>query len=130
MQRAADLVEPQVVDAHHAPPVDVDDLAVEQVLAQQDLVGALLEHPDVDGPGVEHDAVLVERLDRRPGQEDAAARGQDDQTGDRRIAIADGHDEVVHLADGFALPIAHGSPHDPAQVVHLPPRSDGVRPSG
>jgi hypothetical protein len=130
VERAADLVEPQVVDAHYAPTVDVDDLAVEQILAQQDLVGALLEHPDVDGPGVEHDAVLVERLDSRPGQEDPAARGLDDQTRDRRIAIADGHDEVVHLADGFALPIAHGSPHDPAQVVHLPPRSDGVRLSG
>ena len=105
VQATLDVVEPKVVDADHLAPVDVHDLAVEQVLAQQDLIGPLLEDPDVDRPGVQHDAGLVERPDRRPGQEDAPACGIDDQTGDRRVAVTDGDDEVVHLADGLALPI-------------------------
>ena len=48
VERALDLVEPEVVDANDLATVDVDDLAVHQVLLEADLVGPLRELADVD----------------------------------------------------------------------------------
>ncbi len=126
VQSPIDVVEPQVIDPDHLPPVDVHDLAVEQVLAQQDLVRALLEDADVDLSRVEHDAGLIERPDRRPGQEDAPACGVDDEAGDRRVAVTQSDDQIIHLADGLPLPIPDGPSHDTTQVVHLHLEADGL----
>ena len=123
VERALDLVEPQVVDAHHAcarrcprSGGPAGPCAAGSRWGAAGTVRCRSSGCAARAPG------LVQRLDRRPGQEDAPPRGRDDQAGDRRVAVADGDDEVVHLADGLALPVAHGAPDDPAQVQHLPPR--------
>jgi hypothetical protein len=55
-----DLVEAQVVDADHLAAVDVDDLAIHQVLLEADLVGPLLELGDVDRGRAERCAAGVQ----------------------------------------------------------------------
>ncbi len=118
VELAVDVVEAEVVDADHLAAIDVDDLLVEQVGAEEDLVRTLLEARDVDGPAGEAGARGVEPGDLRPGQEDAASVGRDDQAGHRRIAVADGDDQVVHLAERLAVGIEHGSADGLAQVEH------------
>ena len=54
----------------------------------------------------------------RPGQEDAPPVGRDDQAGHGRIAVADGDDEVVDLAQRVAVGVEHGSADGLAQVEH------------
>ena len=123
VQLALDLVEPEVVDPHDTPPVDVDDLLVLQVHEEEELVRTLLELADVDGRGREACAGGVERRDVAPGHEDLAAPGHDDETRDRRVPVADGDDQVGDLADRLTLAVAHGPADHLAQVeLHLPPR--------
>ena len=119
VQPAVDVVEPQVVDADDPAAVDVDDLLVEQVGPQQDLVRALLEPGDVDRVAPDSRAPgRVEPGDLRPRQEDPAAVGHDDEPGDGRIAVADGDDEVVDLAQRLAVGVEHGPADGLAQVEH------------
>ena len=118
VQLALDVVEAQVVDPDHLAPVDVDDLLVEQVLAQQELVVALLELGDVDGRRRQPGAGRVESRDVRPGQEDPAPIGRDDEAGDGRIAIAERDDQVVDLADRLAGRVEHRSTDGLAQIQH------------
>ncbi len=55
-------------------------------------------------------AGLVERPDRRPGQEDPAAARRDDEAGHRRIAVADGDDQVCDLPSGSPFASSTGRP--------------------
>ena len=118
VELAVDVVETQVVDPDHPAAVDVHDLLVEQVGPQQDLVGALLEPGDVDRVTGQPRARRVEPGDLRPGQEDPAAVGRDDEPGDGRIAVADGDDQVVDLAQRLAGGVEHGPADGVAQVEH------------
>ena len=127
--RALDLVEPQVVDADDLAPVDVDDLLVHEVLAQEDLVGALAELADVDRGGAQPRAAVVEVGHGRPGQEDPAPVGRDDEARDRRVARTERDDQIGDLADGLVAAIPDGTSDDLAEIEHLPPR-DGSRRAG
>ena len=118
VEPAVDVVEAQVVDAHDLAPVDVDDLLVEQVGAQPDLVRPLRETGDVDGGARQARAAGIEPGDLRPGQEDAPPIGRDDEAGDRRVAVADGDDEIVDLAQRLPVGVEHGSADGLAQVEH------------
>ena len=118
MERTANLVQPEVVDADDLATVDVHDLLVHQVGAQEDFVRPLAERLDVDRRRSQARAGVVQRLDRRPGQEDAPSPRLDHEARDRRVAVADGDDQVRDLADRLALPIAHGPTDRLAQVEH------------
>ena len=128
VQRAFDLVEPQVVDADHLAAVDVDDLAVHQVLLEANLVGPLMELADVDGGRPQRGAAGVQGSHRLPLQEDLPAVGPDDDAGHGRIPIADGDDQVGNGSDRLALLVAHGPADRLAQIEHVPPRRR-VRPA-
>jgi hypothetical protein len=108
-QRALDHVQAEVVDAHDTAAVNVDDLLVHQILLQQDLVAALAELGHVECRRSQPGAAGIERLDRRPRQENLATDGCDDQAGYRRISLTDGHDEVGDGSDRIATLIADGS---------------------
>ncbi len=127
VELALDLVEPEVVDPDDLPAVDVDDLLVEQVTPQADLLGTLLEAADVDHLGPEAGPQFVKGRDGGPRQEDLAPVGPGDKAGDRRIAVADGDDQVRDLADRLALGVEHGPADRLAQIEHVPPRGR-VRP--
>ena len=118
VELAVDVVETQVVDADHPPAVDVHDLLVEEVRPQEDLVRPLLEAGDVDRVTRQQRARRVEPGDLRPGQEDPAAVGRHDEPGDGRIAVADGDDQVVDLAQRLAGGVEHGPADGVAQVEH------------
>ena len=118
VEPAVDVVEAQVVDAHDLAAVDVHDLLVEEVGAELDLVLATLELGDVDPVGRQAGARRVEARDLRPGQEDPPPVGRHDEAGDRRIAVADGDDEIVDLAERLAVGVEHGSADGLAQVEH------------
>ena len=90
--------------------------------------GRWLELVDVDRGRAEARAADVERLDRRPGQEDPPPVRLDDEPGHGRIAVADRDDQVGDLADRIALPVADGPADHLAQVEHLPPRG-GIHPA-
>src|SRR5439155_7172765 len=93
-QLAFDGVEAQVVDPNNLAAVDVDDLLVHEVLGETDLVGPLLEAAKVQDQVLESGALLVDRSDRRPRDEDLAPVGGHDEAGHRGIALPDGDDEV------------------------------------
>ena len=128
MQRAFDLVEPEVVDADHLAAVDVDDLAVHQVPLEADLVGPLMELADVDGGRPQRGAAGVQGSHRLPLQEYLPAVGPHDDAGHGRIPIADGDDQVGNGSDRLALLVAHGPADRLAQIEHVPPRRR-VRPA-
>ncbi|GIW19984.1 MAG: hypothetical protein KatS3mg065_0280 [Chloroflexota bacterium] len=130
MEPPLDLVEPEVVDADDLPTVDVDDLLVHEVGAEEDLVRPLAELADVDGPGGEACAGRVEGRDRRPGHEDLPATGLHDEAGDGRVGRPDGHDEVVDGPDRFAIAVADGAPDGLGEVEHGPPRRRSVPSAG
>src|SRR6185437_7928619 len=98
--------------------IDVDDLLVHQVLPQADLVGPLAELVDVDRGRRQARAGEVERGHGRPGHEDLASVGRDDEAGDGRIAITDRDDQVGDLADWLALPVEHRPADGLGQVQH------------
>jgi hypothetical protein len=110
VELALHVVEAEVVDADDLAAVDVDDLLVEQILPQLDLVGSLLEAGDIDRPGREACPGHVEARDVRPGQEDRAPSRGHDETGDRRIPVADRDDQIVDLADGSPCASSTGLP--------------------
>ena len=60
----------------------------------------------------------VDRIDRRPGQEDLAPVGAHHEAGDGRVALADCDDEIRDLADRLAARVANGSADDLTQVEH------------
>ena len=127
-ERALDVVEADVVDADDAPAVDVDDLLVHQVRAEQDLVGALLELVDVQRRRAQPRAASTssDSTDDQ-GRKIWRPSVADDQPGDRRIALADGDDQVGDLADRVAVLVADGPADDLAQVEHFD-TSTGGRP--
>ena len=128
VEHALELVEAQVVDPHDLAPVEVHDLLVLQVGVEQQLVGPLAELRDIDAVGVERRPAEVERGHVRPGQEDAPPVGAHDEAGHRGVAVADGDDQVGHLADRLALRVTDGAAHDLAQVeLHAEPRRRGCR---
>ena len=130
-QRSLDDIEAQVVDTHHPAAVDIDDLLVHEVRLEQDLIGTLAERGDVERRRPELGTADVERIDGRPGQEDLATAGCDDEAGDGRVALANGDDQVGDLADRLAVLVTNRPADRLAQVQHLPPRRDGTsRPGG
>ena len=64
MEGPRDLVQSQVVDPHDLASIDIHDLLVHQVRAQEDLVRALAEFADVDRRRPEPRARLVHRVHR------------------------------------------------------------------
>ena len=52
-----DRAEVEVVDAHDAAPLDIDDLFVEEAAAQDQLAVALGKRAEVEGGRVQGDAV-------------------------------------------------------------------------
>jgi hypothetical protein len=118
VERALDLVQAHIVDPDDLAPLDVDDLLVQQVALEQDLVGALAELAHVDREDAQLRAARVHVRDRRPGQEDPAPVGDDDQAGHGRVAVADRDDQVGNLADRLARRIADGPADALAQEEH------------
>ena len=123
VQRALDLVEAQVVDPDDLAAVDVDDLLVQQVAPEQDLVRALVELADVDGRSRRRAPRRRGASTDDHGRKIRAAVGRDDETGDGRVPVADGDDEIGDLADRLAVRVEHGPADRLAQVEHLPPRA-------
>ena len=119
LDRAVGVHEAQVVDAHDFAAVNVDDLLVHQVLAEPDLVRALLEAADIDRSGAQTDARLGERGDGGPREKYLAAVGCDDDAGDGRILPAHGDDQVGNLAHRLAVLVEHGPADDLAEIEHV-----------
>ena len=84
-----------VVRAPQARPVDVDQLTVEDVLAQQHLVGPALERAQVEPVGGERDASVVELGDRVAGYDDGVPGHPREHRGDRRVVVVAEPDEQV-----------------------------------
>ena len=121
-----DLVQTEVVDANHLAAVDVDDLLVHEISAQEDLVGPLLELLDVDPGRGELSAGSVERPDGAPWQEDQAAIGLDHQARHGRVLVLDRNDEVRDLANLLVVPISNRPADRFAQVEHPGPPAELV----
>ena len=128
MQRALDLVEPEVVHADDLAAVDVHDLAIHQIQLQADLIWSLVELADVDGGRLQRRAGGVEGTHRLPVQEDLPSVRLDHDAGHGRITIADGHDQVGDCTDRLAQLVAHRPTDRLAQIEHVPPRRR-VRPA-
>ena len=103
VELALDVVEPRSLTRTTLRPSMSTICLSSRSVAQPDLVRALLEAVMSMVAARQARAGGVEPGDVRPGQEDPAPVGRDDQAGDRRIAVADGDDEVVDLADRLAI---------------------------
>jgi len=107
-------------------PVDVDDLLVHEVGAQEDLVGPLLEFLDVDPGRGELGAGCIERADGAPWHEDRATVGLDHQARHGRVLVLDRNDEVRDLANLLVVPISNRPADRFAQVEHPGPPAELV----
>ena len=79
---------------------------------------ALGELRDVDRADLQARAGVVQRLDARPGQEDLAPVGADDEAGHGRIAVADRDDQVGDRADRLPGRVANRQADALAQEAH------------
>ena len=98
---------------------------------EQDLVLALLELADVDGAGRGAARRASSNVSHVvPRQEDVAPVGARDETGDRRIAVTDGHDEIGDGAERLAGRVAYRQADALAEEAHgWPPGRGRVEPA-
>src|SRR5581483_11928606 len=106
-----------LVRAHEACAVDVDELPVEQVLLQEDLLRAALERLEIEARRPQPDAAVLDLLDRVGGHEHLATRDGREQSGHRRVLVlAEPHDEVVHPAELRAGGDEQAAAHDETEM--------------
>jgi hypothetical protein len=94
------LQEMEVVDPHQLGVVDVDDLAVQDLLGQGDAVGRRARRGlGAGGARPHHHGRAGERLHRGPGELEPPLPGLHHQALHRRVGLAGGRHQVGELAE-------------------------------
>ncbi len=106
---AALVVELEIVHAHDLGPVGVDDLLVQEILAQAEGLGRQLARRGWDG-GLAEAVLAVGPLEVGPPDDPLALGGPDDGPLDRRELLARHHSHVGEPAD-----------LDPGRIDHFRP---------
>ena len=126
---AGDVGQLDLVGAHQARALDVDQLAVEHVALEQHLLLAALEVAQVELGLAQHDAVAADLGDAIDPQVGGAPGDLDQKPGDRRIAdAAEPHDRVLDASQPLAVAVAQRPSDQRGEVQdrrcrHVVPRS-------
>ena len=116
-KRQLDLVRPDETGA-----VDVDQLAVEHILAQENLLLVTSEVIEIEATRAKRDCLWADRLDLGGGDEDRTAGYVGERAGERRIVVTvKAHDQVDHAPEPLTAAVTQRAGNDQAQVevVHL-----------
>ena len=114
---AFDARDLDLVCAHKPGAVDVDQLPVEQVFAEQQLALASLERLQVEPRLRESDAAMLDLGDLLGWDEDEPAGDLGDGAADRRVLVlAKAHDEIVDPAELTAVRIGELAARDEREV--------------
>ena len=115
-----DLGDLDLVRGDQAAAHQVDEVARQEVLGEQELTGTALETTQVDALAFEGHAPLAQATDLADRHEEVPALDADDRADDRRVrVVAEARDQVLDATDPAAVRIEDRSVQERGEVENF-----------